>query len=238
MAATIKRVEGIPSYFKAQGGWLDSHLYQGIARAGIPLGKAGYLFEDFYDLNRWYSPDGAACTPVTALVGGVVEIGIALVGERAYSLICGKSPGFNGATVVDASRGYYMALRFKTLTPGAPGDCGIRFKRSGAYPQYNMVLLGTAGMYNLTKYCATIRDDTGHGFIESTVDVDELWHDLEFWRTAEGVHYLSVDGETPVTGPANYPPTGFLRPEIYVSGNSPPTTTQYDKALWVYPQAE
>jgi len=208
--------------------WFQKYIIRGKTFSAIPTGQACWFAEDFADIARWYQTGGAAAaTAVTTTPGGVVEIA-ALVGTSAA--LAPGAAAFGRPTVCDGHGRFYMASRLR-VPAGTPADGLAIFgiTDAGASP----VMAGYIGAISVAKFALA---GAGTNAL-STINLNANWHDIEVWCDATN-YYLSVDAETPVVMAPIAPPATQANPYVMVTaGAAVAVTGQYDKALWVFPQA-
>lgn len=216
--------------------WLDKYLARSLTRAGIPGGQVSYLFEEFTSLARWYKvAGGASMLGQPAISGGVGEIAAVAVDSVLY---LNGSAALGSPSITKADSRWYTAGRMRLPVAPSPSSYSLCGLESGA--PFAALYFGYSGPDSPTNFTAV--SDTGFSYdvATSTVLVDTLWHDFEFWSPGGGAYWLAVDDEAPVGITVAAPATSFLIPFFQgITGPNPgdDITMQLDKALWVFPQA-
>jgi hypothetical protein len=210
--------------------WFQKYIIRGRTFSAIPAGQACWFAEDFSDIARWHQTAGlAAMTAVTTTLGGVAQIVTDIGPPLTTAVLAPGAAAFGTPTVCDGHGRFYMASRMRVPT-GTPADgLAIFGITDGAAP----ILVGYSGTTSVAKWMLF---GAGTSAL-STVNLDANWHDIEVWCDATN-YYLSVDAETPVVMPPAAAPATQMNPYVQVvSGAAVAVTGQYDKALWIFPQA-
>lgn len=215
------------------GEWFSTYLDRGITRSGITAGQAGYFFEEFTDVSRWHETAGGAATFVADVThtGGVANLFPAAADDVSFE---NGSAAFGSPRIALANGRFYIGARMR-LNAGFAAD---GFATVGIYNGIASRLL--VGIFPITPgvWSLTMLGTGAPEVIVSSVAVDANWHDFEAWCDSANHYFLSVDGETPVmlTG-VNPPGPDASFAAIAASGGSTGLSVDYDKALWVFPQA-
>jgi hypothetical protein len=214
--------------------WEEKYVARGLSRSGLTVGQAGVFFEDFTDIARWQQTMGvASLTALTTNAGGVGQIAAGIGDTVDYY------PGdaaFGSSTVVAGRQCWYMAARMKVLAvPGAFEAADVSLRNPISTDQISM---GCDLNVDITFWSFFGQGDGGGGSdaLVSTVALDINWHDLESWSDGTR-YYFAVDGEAPLSIVPTAIFNNQLIPSLWVIGDAAGITPQYDKALWIFPQA-
>jgi hypothetical protein len=214
------------------GDWFNTYLDRGFTRAGLTAGQAGYFFEEFTDIARWFKFGGAASlAALTTVSGGVGQIAPGVGDAVQYRT---GNALFDSPTVAVGNGRFYLATRVR-FSAGVPAD-GLG--TAGLINGFVGVMVGAFGGASLVNYVGIVLGGAGL-LLNSTIALDANWHNFEMWCDGSTTYYFSVDNETPVSGVLGGAPfVNLLYPNIQVtSGAGVAVTGDFDKYLAVFPQA-
>lgn len=206
---------GTPTGGGSANDWFGKYIARGITKAGLTAQQISTHQDDFAGLTKLgWSPSPSA---VTAQIGGVVS----MPGSAVYA----KTPN----TIAKADSLWYLAVRVA----------------------YNLAAISSSLLHagivdsGSTKICAVgidkshggnyilrITDGIGQQYIDSTIAIDTVFHDVEAWYDGTNL-YLSVDNETPVSAAPTHLATGIYMFGGMVADSTNPTHALVDKYLLV-----
>lgn len=233
-AALTQGVHGLGS------DWMNYRLVRGVSLCTMTPRKAGWFFEDFVEVSRWYKVAGGGAgvfLPVTAgAVPTVASLAAAVGVTEQYGL--GVLAGYLDVPITQGRAKWYVAIRFQESNGGggaAPADAQVQLRLEDAGGQY--IQCGYDGPTDAAHYSATVCDGVNPAEpLISTHAPDHGWHDLEMWCNGAD-YFLSVDAETAVQLVPAHPAINplYLRLRC-VGGAAAGVTGLWDKVLLVTPE--
>ena len=172
---------------------------------------------------------GVASTLGSGVRGGVVQLTSGASASSQAGLIMG-STSLPALVLNPTTEGWLIASRFKiTTVPDAQAEITVGLLNVA---NTRFVGMGAFGNISTTKFSARI----GTASIQSTVNLDTSWHTGVLFGAGSTTLYLSIDGETPVSGTMTGVPADAFLPFI-AAGNGTTAaaqTLQVDDVTFVF----